>query len=79
MGKTIGNDLDPDGGVLTDASFAPFRAEDFSVAQFTSKVLTGSHTSAQSQSEQLKQGLQIVDAEIAKEVATQPDLVSSTV
>ena len=52
--------------VQEDTRFAPFLADQFDVAQFTSRVLAGSHTTAQAQSEQLSEGVRILESELAK-------------
>lgn len=54
--------------VLDDPQFAPFLQAEFDVAQFTSRVLAGSHTTAQAQSEQLREGVRVLDAELREEV-----------
>jgi hypothetical protein len=51
--------------VQEDTRFAPFLADQFDVAQFTSRVLAGSHTTAQAQSEQLSEGVRILESELA--------------
>ena len=54
--------------VHEDARFSPFLADDFDVASFTSRVLAGSHITAQAQSEQLREGVRVLEAELATEV-----------
>jgi hypothetical protein len=54
--------------VLDDPTYAPFREQGFNVADFTSRVLAGSHTTAQAQSEQLREGLVVLESELAREV-----------
>ena len=54
--------------VQEDVRFAPFLEDDFDVAEFTSRVLGGSHTTAQSQSEQLAEGVRVLDHSLAAEV-----------
>mmetsp|Transcript_14383 Transcript_14383/g.31097 ORF Transcript_14383/g.31097 Transcript_14383/m.31097 type:complete len:825 (+) Transcript_14383:68-2542(+) len=56
--------------VLEDERFLPFKQDNFNVAEFTSRVLTGSHTTAQAQSEQLRDGVRVLEAELSSEVIT---------
>lgn len=60
---------DGDGpALLQTPRFAPFRSEHFNVAEFTSSVLAGSHTTAQAQSEQLREGVRVLEQELAVDV-----------
>lgn len=54
--------------VLSEPRMAPFTSSTFDVATFVSKVLTGSHTTAQAQSEALKDGVRELDGALASEV-----------
>ena len=54
--------------VLADARFAPFQQQNFNVAEFTSRVLAGSHTTAAAQSDQLRDGVRLLEAELSTEV-----------
>jgi hypothetical protein len=53
---------------LKTPSFQPFLNPDFDVAQFTSSVLAGSHTTAQAQAEQLREGVRVLEGELGTEV-----------
>lgn len=72
MGKGGESSSERDGdeapGILEDPRFQPFRGESFDVASFTSNVLAGSHTTAQAQSEQLRDGVKLLEAELASQV-----------
>lgn len=57
-------------GLLESPLYAPFLAESFDVSQFTSRVLAGSQTTAQAQSEQLRDGVRMLEAELAAEVTS---------
>lgn len=48
--------------------FAPFLSTSFNVAEFTSKVLGGSHTTASAQSEQLQDGVHQLETALSDEV-----------
>ncbi|GLC41103.1 hypothetical protein PLESTM_001156100 [Pleodorina starrii] len=48
--------------------FAPFLPDNFNVAEFTSKVLGGSHTTASAQSEQLRDGVHQLETALSDEV-----------
>ncbi|EFJ53077.1 component of oligomeric golgi complex 5 [Volvox carteri f. nagariensis] len=48
--------------------FAPFLSDNFNVAEFTSKVLGGSHTTASAQSEQLRDGVHQLEFTLSDEV-----------
>ena len=64
--------------VREDSRFAPFLDDQFNVAQFTSRVLAGSHTTAQAQSEQLSEGVRILETELAAEVTSRSgELISN--
>eukprot|EP00798_Chlamydomonas_sp_ICE-L_P027164 gene27164-2403_t len=54
--------------VLEDARFAPFLQEHFNVSEFTSLVLGGSHTTAQAQSDALRDGVRLLDTELSAQV-----------
>ncbi len=72
MGR--GGEGDSSGGAAADVllapQFEPFLTEDFNVASFTSRVLAGSHTTAQAQSEQLRDGVRALEGELASEVTS---------
>lgn len=57
-----------EGSVLNDPQFASFQQDSFNVAAFTSQVLAGSHITAQSQSEQLREGVIRLERELCSEV-----------
>lgn len=54
--------------LLSEPRMAPFTSTRFDVATFVSKVLAGSHTTAQAQSEALKEGVRELDGALAAEV-----------
>ncbi|KAL6753805.1 component of oligomeric golgi complex 5 [Haematococcus lacustris] len=54
--------------ILANSEFAPFLQDEFNVSQFTSVVLAGSQTTAQAQSEQLREGVRQLELELAGEV-----------
>lgn len=54
--------------ILAEPRLAPFTSNNFDVATFVSRVLAGSHTTAQAQSEALKDGVRELDAALATEV-----------
>lgn len=54
---------------MSDPRFAPFKQDGFNVAEFTSRVLTGSETTAQAQSEQLRDGLRILEGELSTQIS----------
>jgi hypothetical protein len=54
--------------VLSQPRYQPFLQEEFNAADFTSRVLAGSHTTAQAQSEELKNGVRVLEAELHTEV-----------
>jgi hypothetical protein len=54
--------------VLSLPAYAPFLSDSFNVAEFTSRVLAGSHTTAQAQSEQLRDGVRELEGELGAEV-----------
>ncbi|KXZ51911.1 hypothetical protein GPECTOR_11g39 [Gonium pectorale] len=56
------------GNLLESARFAPFLSDNFNVAEFTSKVLGGSHTTALAQSEQLRDGVHQLESALSSEV-----------
>jgi hypothetical protein len=56
--------------LLQNAIYAPFSTETFDVAEFTSRVLAGSQTTAQAQSEQLRDGVRLLEGELAAEVTS---------
>lgn len=69
-GESLGGEPIEHSIVTDDTRFAPFLDDQFNVAQFTSRVLAGSHTTAQAQSEQLAEGVRILETELANEVVT---------
>lgn len=54
--------------VLQNSVYAPFQQDNFNVAEFVSRVLTGSQTTAQAESEQLREGVRVLDGELAARV-----------
>ncbi|PNH03954.1 Conserved oligomeric Golgi complex subunit 5 [Tetrabaena socialis] len=56
------------GDLLEEARFAPFQGDNFNVAEFTSKVLGGSHITASAQSDQLRDGVQTLETALSAEV-----------
>lgn len=54
--------------VLADPRFQPFQQENFNVAEFTSRVLAGSQTTAAAQSDQLRDGVRLLESELSQEV-----------
>eukprot|EP01024_Parvocaulis_polyphysoides_P072034 TRINITY_DN90347_c0_g1_i1.p1 TRINITY_DN90347_c0_g1~~TRINITY_DN90347_c0_g1_i1.p1 ORF type:complete len:134 (-),score=15.53 TRINITY_DN90347_c0_g1_i1:184-555(-) len=54
--------------ILKDSVFQPFQNKDFDPAQFASSSLQRSHTSAQTQIQQLKQGIGTLESELRREV-----------
>ena len=71
MGK--GGETDAPAGssslsIQEDSRFSPFLEDGFNVAEFTSRVLGGSTTTAQAQSEQLVEGVRVLDDALASEV-----------
>ena len=76
MGR--GGDSPDEPSVLSDPRLLPFQAKNFDVAEFTSRVLAGSHTTAQAQSEQLREGVRVLDAELSTQVVgRQKELLSN--
>jgi conserved oligomeric Golgi complex subunit 5 len=71
MGKggEMTDDLGPP-SVLQNPVFVPFQQEQFNVAEFVSRVLAGSQTTAQAQSEQLREGVRVLDGELASQVTS---------
>ncbi|GFR42609.1 hypothetical protein Agub_g3540 [Astrephomene gubernaculifera] len=62
--NTSGTDL------LERPRFAPFLSDNFNVAEFTSKVLGGSHTTASAQTEQLREGVNQLETALSDEVVS---------
>lgn len=58
----------PSEDLLNLPRFAPFLSDNFNVAEFTSKVLGGSHTTASAQSDQLRDGVHQLDTALSDEV-----------
>jgi hypothetical protein len=61
--------LPPD-ALLALPQYQPFQATDFNAAEFTSRVLTGSRTSAHAQAEELRQGVRQLEAALASAVVS---------
>ena len=68
MDVSAAPDVAPALSVLQDPRFLPFQSENFNVAEFTSRVLAGSQITAQAQSEQLREGVHVLEGELAGEV-----------
>ena len=66
-GRSSEDQLQPS-ELLSLPKFQPFQQEDFNAADFTSSVLAGSKTTAQAQSEELKQGVRQLDAALSTHV-----------
>lgn len=66
----MGSKASEDTPVLESPIFLPFQQENFNVAEFTSRVLAGSQTTAQAQSEQLREGVRLLDSELAAQVTS---------
>jgi hypothetical protein len=63
--------------LLQEPRFAPFLATDFNAAEFTSRVLSSSQTTALVKSEELKESLRLLQAELAGIVTrAQPALLA---
>ncbi|KAF8065824.1 COG5 [Scenedesmus sp. PABB004] len=54
--------------LLESPQFAPFLASDFNAAEFTSRVLAGSRTSAQAQAEELRAGVRSLEGALSAHV-----------
>lgn len=54
--------------LLSQPAFEPFQQPDFNVAEFTSRVLAGSRTTAQSQADELKTGVRQLEHALAAHV-----------
>jgi hypothetical protein len=65
--------------VLDDPRFSPFLNDCFNVADFTSRVLAGSHTTAQAQAEQLRSGILLIQEAIGTEVTSRSTELLSNV
>lgn len=57
----------------TDPRFAPFLQEDFNPTDFASNALAGAHITAQAQTEQLQEGIQLLDERLRVEVIKRHD------
>jgi len=56
--------------LLSLPQYQPFQAPDFNAAEFTSRVLAGSRTTAHAQSEELRQGVRQLEAALAAAVVS---------
>ncbi|GAX78041.1 hypothetical protein CEUSTIGMA_g5483.t1 [Chlamydomonas eustigma] len=65
--------------LLEDPRFSPFLSDGFNVADFTSRVLAGSHTTAQAQAEQLRSGILSIQNAIGTEVTSRSTELLSNV
>ncbi|KAG2437843.1 hypothetical protein HXX76_005461 [Chlamydomonas incerta] len=66
--NTAGPSTSGGSDVLQLPRFQPFLDNNFNVAEFTSKVLGGSHTTASAQSEQLRDGVHQLESALSDEV-----------
>jgi conserved oligomeric Golgi complex subunit 5 len=68
MGKGGENPEGQTGKLLANPRFAPLKQDNFNPAEFTSRVLAGSHTTAQAKSEELKESVRLLEGELSEQI-----------